>query len=239
MSNRRNSPISEAQLAANRANAAHSTGPKTAEGKRIASHNALKTGLTGRTVLLPTDDLAAYQSHLARVESRYQPATDEETLLAQSIAHIEWRLLRIPTLETGLLALGRKQFAEAHSDESAEIRAVMIEAEVLLAYGKQLTNLALQESRLYRQHERETAKLKSLQSARREQSNVELEDAARLYIHCAAKSQPFPLKDLQKFGFEFTLADIQRAVARRRSRSEQPGWPTIHAHTLFQQMQAA
>ncbi len=50
--------ISETKLKANRENATHSTGPKTEEGKKISSHNALKTGLTGRTVLLPTDDVA-------------------------------------------------------------------------------------------------------------------------------------------------------------------------------------
>ena len=48
MSNRKTP--TEAQLTANQANAAHSTGPKTTEGKRIASHNALKNSLTGQTV---------------------------------------------------------------------------------------------------------------------------------------------------------------------------------------------
>ena len=42
--------ISEARLAANRANAHLSTGPTTPEGKGKASLNAVKTALTGRTV---------------------------------------------------------------------------------------------------------------------------------------------------------------------------------------------
>jgi hypothetical protein len=54
---KRESKISEAQLAANnRANAQLSTGPRTEAGKRIASLKAVKTALAGRTVLLPTDD---------------------------------------------------------------------------------------------------------------------------------------------------------------------------------------
>ena len=146
MSNRRTT-ATDAQLTANRANSTHSTGPKTQAGKRIASHNALKTGLTGQTILLPTDDVANYEAHLARIQDRYEPATDEEQLHAQTIANIEWRLLRIPTLETGILALGRKQFAETHTDETPANRAVLIEAEVHLAYQNQLANLALQESR--------------------------------------------------------------------------------------------
>ncbi|MBV9938821.1 MAG: hypothetical protein JO150_09975 [Acidobacteriaceae bacterium] len=43
--------VSERRLAANRANAQWSTGPQTPEGKAKSSLNAVKTGLTGRTVL--------------------------------------------------------------------------------------------------------------------------------------------------------------------------------------------
>ena len=47
-------PISDRRLAANIANAQLSTGPRTSAGKSKSSLNAVKTGLTGRTVLLPT-----------------------------------------------------------------------------------------------------------------------------------------------------------------------------------------
>jgi hypothetical protein len=46
----RQTSTSEAQFSANRANAQLSTGPRTEAGKRIASLNAVKTDLTGRTV---------------------------------------------------------------------------------------------------------------------------------------------------------------------------------------------
>ena len=47
----------------NRENAQHSTGPKTEAGKKQSSLNALRHGLTGQIVVMPTEDLAAYQLH--------------------------------------------------------------------------------------------------------------------------------------------------------------------------------
>src|SRR5947209_5006403 len=70
------SPMSsESQIAANRQNAQCSTGPKTPEGKAKSSLNAVKTGLTGRTVLLPSDDAAAYEAHVARFVLNTSPRT--------------------------------------------------------------------------------------------------------------------------------------------------------------------
>src|SRR4051794_31675572 len=69
------------QLAANRANAQLSTGPTSSEGKAKVSHNALKTGLTGRTVLLPTEDVAAYQAQVERIFKQFSPEDDKEKRL--------------------------------------------------------------------------------------------------------------------------------------------------------------
>ncbi len=63
----------ESQINANRANAQHSTGPSSPEGKLKSSHNAVKTGLTGRTILLPTDDAAAYENFVEILKRKYQP----------------------------------------------------------------------------------------------------------------------------------------------------------------------
>ena len=142
---------SNAQITANRANAEHSTGPKTPEGKAKASLNAVKTGLTGRTVLLPGDDAAAYEAHVQRFFDQHQPANADEQALTQSLADTEWRLLRIPALEMGIYAVGHIQLAGSFDQQDPAVRTALLDAQIFLTYQKQLNNLSVQEGRLRKQ----------------------------------------------------------------------------------------
>ena len=157
----------ELRAAINRANAEHSTGPRSEAGKAVASLNAVKTGLTGRIVLLPSDDSAAYAAHIAEYESEYKPAALRERELVQSLADTSWRLKRIPGLELAIYARGRAEFAETFQHDDPALVASKIELETYLKYEKQLKNLQLQEARLTRRYEKESAELRSLQKERR------------------------------------------------------------------------
>ncbi len=198
---RQTSPsISDAQLAANRANAQSSTGPKSEQGKLVSSHNALKTGLTGRTIVLLTDDVAAYQTLVALINHKFAPANDYEKHLTQTIADTEWRLLRIPMLESGLYALGRAELAADCAAESGEasdpqLRASMLEAHIFRTCQKDLRNLALQERRLRNQLKEDTAQLLRLQEERRAATAAE-----------AGPAKPAPT---QPNGFEFSTPQTQ------------------------------
>ena len=145
-----------------------SSGPRTAEGKRIASMNALKSGLTGRTVLLPGDDAQAYEQHLAAYAAEYRPLGLRETELVQSLADTQWRLARIPGLEFAIYARGRREFAELYTEQDLATRISLIDLDVHLKYERQLRNLQLQESRLHRRFEKERAELRQLQNERKE-----------------------------------------------------------------------
>ena len=72
------------QFEANRRNAQKSTGPKTPEGKSAVSMNALRHGLTGHTIILPSEDLKAYESHALAFFDEYQPkgATEKQHVTA-------------------------------------------------------------------------------------------------------------------------------------------------------------
>jgi len=159
-------PISAARLAANRANALHSTGPRGDQGKAAASLNAVKTGLTGRTVLLSTEDAAEYEHHLAAFRDEYQPIGLRECELVQSIADTFWRLARIPCLEMAIFAKGRIEFANLFDEQSLAARPHLMDAHTFLVYEKQIHNLQLQEARLVRRREKEAAELRKLQAER-------------------------------------------------------------------------
>ena len=204
-----------AQFAANLANAQASTGPKSEEGKKRSSLNALKTGLTGRTVLMPGDDAQAYQDHVCRFIDEFEPANAREEELVQSLADTRWRLLRIPALEANIYALGQLEFAEKFNVEAGPVAAGLIQAHTFLTYQKQFNNLAIQEARLCRRFEKEMAELKQLQAERFDRERRELDEAARLYLAAKRESKPF---DPAEFGFEFSIEEIEHHVSRRASR---------------------
>ena len=201
--------ISPARLAANRANSSLSTGPRTAAGKARSSSNALKTALTGRTVLLPSDDAAAYEHYVERFVRDFQPVGVRESELVQSIADTNWRLRRIPTLEFALYARGRTQFAEQFADQPAGAQPAMIELETYLFYEKQFRNLQLQETRLRRQRDKDIADLREAQQERNKQEAQDFATAATMYQLARNRNQTFHPAD---HGFEFSIEDIQSYI---------------------------
>ena len=208
-------PLSDAQMAANKANAQKSHGAVTPEGRLKSSLNAVKTGLTGQTVLLPTDDAIAYQAHLDRHFTRYSPATDEEHTLVQMIADSEWRILRIPGLESGIYAIGQIKLADLYPEQTdPAVRENIIRSEILLTYRRDLSNLALQERRIRNQHKSDLEKLQTLQKERKEQAKkndrgeiqASMMKALRTMTHCQEHGHKFLPS---QFGFDFSLIEIE------------------------------
>lgn len=84
----------------NRANAQHSTGPKTEGCKHRSSLNALRHGLTSQIVVMPNEDLQLYQQHVKNFEDEYHPTGATEQQLVQFLADASWRLNRAAVLES-------------------------------------------------------------------------------------------------------------------------------------------
>ena len=86
---------SDRQIAANRANARKSTGPRTAEGKAASSANALKTGIYAKSTLLPGEDPAEYDALRAEHYDQFAPANPDERDLLDLMIKYKWQLRRL------------------------------------------------------------------------------------------------------------------------------------------------
>ena len=208
-----------AQAIASRANGALSHGPTSETGKATSSKNALKTGLTGRAVLLPSDDAALYETHILAFVERFNPVGDKETALVQSLADTEWRLQRIPSLEMGIYALGRLEFEGIFPEQEEAVRRQLIEAKIFLAYKRDLSNLSIQESRLRRHREKDEARLREAQEIRRDKEHAaaqaKLDEAAKSYIQTVQEGKLMEW-DPQSLGFEFSIKQIELRAQENR-----------------------
>lgn len=202
-------PLSPQQLAANRANAQLSTGPISSEGKVKSSLNAVTTALTGRTVLLPSEDATAYEAHLRAYQEDLRPVGGRESDLVQSIADSAWRLKRIPSLEAAIFAQGHLEFGEAFDHHAPYLRAGMVELQTFMKYEKQLRNLQLQESRLSRRREKELAELRQLQQQRREAEQEAFRTVVTRYQAAQAAGQTC---ELSANGFVFSKEQIEEQL---------------------------
>lgn len=96
-------PISPKRLAANRANAQHSTGPRTPEGKVRSARNAYQHGFTASTFsVVRLEDLHEVDHLKQDLVHDFQPVNSQEMFALERIAVAQQALLRAARLEAGL-----------------------------------------------------------------------------------------------------------------------------------------
>jgi hypothetical protein len=145
---------SEAQIRASRINGAKSRGPITAQGKRNSSMNALKHGLTARTVVLCNEDHALFEQLQQDYINSLQPTNAFELDLVQRMAVAQWRIRRAWAIETALTDVN--MIENRHQDESnnpeldQDLRLGLTNKRV----AKDLTQVHLCEARFERSHDR-------------------------------------------------------------------------------------
>jgi hypothetical protein len=198
----------------NRANSQHSTGPKTAEGKKQSSLNALRHGLTGQTVVMPAEDLQAYQLHLKSFTDEYHPQGATEANLVQALADASWRLNRVAAMETNLLTLGIASGISPITNAPTQIRDAFSIAAALENQSKALANLSMHSQRLSRQFERTVTQLRDLQETRLIQEKQDLDNLLDIMEMYEDKGETYnPSED----GFVFSEPQIA-AAQRTRNR---------------------
>ena len=88
-----------AQIHANRQNAQKSTGPKSVEGKSISAKNAVKHGLFSAETVIKGENREDFNLFRAKLLEDFDPDGAVETMLAERIVSLGWRLKRIVLIQ--------------------------------------------------------------------------------------------------------------------------------------------
>ena len=187
-----------------------STGPRTPEGKARSSMNALRHGLTGRVVVMPHEDLNAYNAFCADLMKDLAPEGPIETQYAQTFCDTQWRLNRIRSIEDSLFALGHCEEPGEIDTNHPEVHAALTAARVFRDNSKAFANLSLYEQRLNRTLKEALRQLHELQHKRRE-AESKREAQARVKTRTIAnKPSPNPAPQ-----FVFSTSQIASGSPRQ------------------------
>ncbi len=90
---------SEKKILANRRNAQKSTGPRTRAGKAAASKNSIKHGLLAHQTIISSENQADFCKERDRILSDLVPESPMESMLAERVVVLSWRLKRIDHIQ--------------------------------------------------------------------------------------------------------------------------------------------
>ena len=210
-----NGPADRASI--NRENALHSTGPRSGAGKQRSSLNAIRHGLTGQTVVLPSEDHAAYRAFTKRFFDDLQPKGVLEEQLVQTLADCSWRLNRARAIESNLLTLGLNEAQGAFNTGHPEADAALALATAYRDHTQALANLSILEQRISRQFEKALKQLFALQAERRDREGQQISRAAQLLQLHKEKNLPYHAAE---DGFVFSNSEIEQYIHREQRRTD-------------------
>jgi hypothetical protein len=179
-------------------------------GKHRSSLNATRHGLTGRVVVLPSEDMKVYEVFSQELIASLDPKTPLERELAQTVADQQWRLNRVRTIEDAMLAVADAQ-SQTRADHPA-VDSALAAGQAFLENSKAFVNLTIYEQRIHRIMEKALAQLKQLQAERKALEQAQMEEALKLRILHQEEGLPY---DPQADGFVFSTEQLEREAARR------------------------
>ena len=135
--------LSEAQLAANRANAQKSTGPKSPAGKQRSSQNARRHGLALADAVLPQEEAADWAQFHAETCAYYEPRMAVEHELCQQLADTRQLIRRLQRQQTGLQARQELPAGLTHNEATQHLASLCDDDRL----QRQLERLSLQRAR--------------------------------------------------------------------------------------------
>jgi hypothetical protein len=135
-----------AQIAANRANAQKSTGPRTLEGKAASRFNALNHGLDAASIAIPGEDPDAYNRLAADYLCQFEPESALEEFHVATLIRCDWQKRRLQRTEAKVY---RALLAEGGTPEDLDI-AILRDSPTAKLLHKFLAQIATLERSFFR-----------------------------------------------------------------------------------------
>lgn len=166
---------SEKQIAANRANAQKSTGPRTAAGKLRSSLNALRHGLYARRFIISTEDDAVFRDFSRQIVDENQPSNVNELQIVETMIHAAWRRRRISEIIQARINEAVQQAIAQNPDAATDaVRLTQLATSQIETAAPSLLRQEAHEFRLAGIYERSLARLQSMRrAAAREKQRIE------------------------------------------------------------------
>ena len=157
-------------------------GPNTDRGKAAVRLNAVKHGLRSDAPVLPGESFSDWQRHLEGISESLQPEGHLETVLAEIIASLLWRLRRAQRFEVAAVSEFQAQAAEDLQVAAAYAQGTLskgiipdvpaelvqqVEARRILPPDESLNKIMRYDAHLHRQYIQTLHELEALQSRRR------------------------------------------------------------------------
>jgi hypothetical protein len=156
------------QIGANRANAQHSTGPKTETGKAASCLNNFRHGLSGLFSILPSEDQSRYDALVEGLRDEYHPSTPTEAILVEKMAQHLWLTQRAQRLA-----------GESIEDEKSSLLFLRYQTTNDRAFHKCLDQLL----KLRAEKRKAEIGFESQERKRKEEARKEAEDARKQEMH--------------------------------------------------------
>jgi hypothetical protein len=154
----------QAQIDANRLNAQSSTGPRTDEGKQVASRNAVQHGLRSADPVGPGESREEYVAFALELLEELNPVGVRQRMVAERYAQLQWKLRRIPQIEVTTLAMGKRRMQDAAARQGLRPPLGITTAELIARDLDTTIKLQTYETRLQRAAEQAMRELRQLQA---------------------------------------------------------------------------
>jgi hypothetical protein len=207
------------QINANRENAKLSSGPTSPEGAARSSQNALKHGLTGRTVHLTKSEEEPYRLFHEGLFTDLCPKGANEEYLVEALIDSRWRIAQISKIEAGLYLIGEIENKAELANYPSEKREEACRALTFSKKQKEFDKLNRYQGRLQRQAANDLKKLEELQTTRMSAELKAFQEACSVLIQASQGPDPDSFEPAD-FGFVWSKQDMIDYLMAAKHRTE-------------------